>query len=159
MNGSESGDDAPDPLALAGELRPVLLRLARELRRETLQGMTPGQATVLARIREAPGIGVRRLAELEGVSAPNISSLIDRLERAGFVTRHPVPDRRRIGLSATAEGVRVLERVRSLRTAWLAARLARLSRGELTRVAAALDALRRVLDDEADHAPDRLERR
>ena len=53
---------------LANELRPILVRLARELRKETTHlGITGGQATLLWQISEHPGIGLRALAELEGI--------------------------------------------------------------------------------------------
>ena len=60
-----------DPVTAANELRPVLLRLNRQLRRELGPvGITGGQAALLHAIRTNPGIGVRGLAEREGVSAP-----------------------------------------------------------------------------------------
>ena len=48
-------DVISDPLAVANELRPVLLRLARELRQETEQlGVTSRQVTLLWLIRLNP---------------------------------------------------------------------------------------------------------
>ena len=42
-------------------------------------------------------IGARRLAELMGMTTGATSRLVDRLERAGYVTRQPDPeDRRRV---------------------------------------------------------------
>ena len=42
-------------LALANDLRPIVLRVARELRKETEQfGVTSRQATLLASSRRAP---------------------------------------------------------------------------------------------------------
>src|SRR3954447_9471356 len=114
----------PDAGAVANALRPVLLRLARRLRREIHPlGITGGQATLLLTIQREPGIGVRALADGEGVSAPAISAQISRLERAGLVERTAGADRRRVGLTVTDEAARVLEQVRSLRTAWLVSRL------------------------------------
>ena len=58
-------------LALANELRPVLLRLTRELRRETEQfGITGRQATLLWLVKGSPGLTLRALAEMEGISPP-----------------------------------------------------------------------------------------
>src|SRR4051794_41975962 len=49
-----------DPVTAANELRPVLLRLNRHLRRELGPiGITGGQAALLHAIRTSPGIGVR----------------------------------------------------------------------------------------------------
>ena len=95
-----------DPVTAANELRPVLLRLNRQLRRELGPvGITGGQAALLHAIRTSPGIGVRGLAEREGVSAPAMSGYVDRLEKAGLLTRvRSEQDRRRVGLDVTEQG-------------------------------------------------------
>lgn len=99
-------------------------------------------------VKYAPGIGIRELAARERVSPPAMSNHVDRLERDGLVARTPsAEDRRRVGLSLTDEGRRVLRRVRSRRTAWLASRLARLSPEELEAVEAAIGPLTRLLDE------------
>jgi DNA-binding MarR family transcriptional regulator len=140
-----------DPLELANGLRPLLLQLNRHLRRELAGlGITAGQAALLHVIRSSPGIGVRALAEHEGVSAPAMSGYIDRLEGAGLVARvRSEEDRRRVGLRVTGEGVRVLRSARSRRTAWLAQRLRRLTDAERTAIAAALEPLGLLLAEEA----------
>ena len=54
----------------AAELRPVLLRLARELRKETEQlGITARQATLLWLVKRSPGLSLAELAAEEGISA------------------------------------------------------------------------------------------
>ena len=80
-----------DPVALADALRPALLQVGRELRREA----------------------------------------------------------RAVGVSLTEEGQRVLRRVRSRRTAWLAQRLRGLSPEELAAVEAAVEPLRRLVPEGA----------
>lgn len=137
-----------DPVAIANGLRPALLHLNRRLRRELAPlGVTGGQAALLWSIRSHPGIGVRELAELEGVSAPAMSAYVDRLQAAGFVgRRRSERDRRRVELEVTEDGLRVLRSARSRRTAWLADRLRRLEPDELASVEAALPALNRLLE-------------
>ena len=139
-----------EPLAVANRLRPALLKLARELRREShALGVTGGQVSLLFQIQRNRGIGVRGLAALERISAAAMSGHVDRLERAGLVQRTPDPgDRRRHGLSVTPEGERVLRSVKSRRTAWLASRLEQLSPDELAALAAAVEPLLRLLDAE-----------
>ena len=136
-------------VGVANRIRPVLLRLARELRREVHPlGVTGGQVTLLIQIRRHAGIGVRDLAAREGISAAGMSGHVYRLERASLVERRPdAADRRRHGLHVTAEGERVLRLVKSRRTAWLAARLKRLSPDELRALAAAIEPLERVLGE------------
>src|SRR3954447_17363185 len=137
-----------DPVELANRLRPALLRLNRELRREgTSLGITGGQATLLHLIGRSPGAGVRELAVREGMSAAGMSGHVDRLEAAGLLRRVPsTEDRRRVGLEVTDEGVRMLRAVRRRRTAWLATRLGRLTPEELDALEAALVPLGRLLE-------------
>jgi len=139
-----------DTVAVADKLRPALLRVGRELRREARElGVSPEQVSLLVAIKYAPGIGVGELAARERVSAAAMSKHVDRLERAGLAERKPsADDRRRVGLTLTDEGQRVLRRVRSRRTAWLASRLRGLSPDELAAVEAAVEPLSRLLEEE-----------
>src|SRR3954454_3600881 len=95
-------------LALANDLRPIVLRVARELRKETEQfGVTSRQATLLAVVKASPGLTLRALAEAEAISAPALSEQVDRLERAGLLRRlRSEVDRRRVGLGLTPAGGR-----------------------------------------------------
>lgn len=138
-----------DPVTVANRLRPVLLKLNRHLRREIHSlGVTGGQASLLFTIQRQPGIGVRELAALEGMSAPGMSKYVGRLEAAGLILREPSDeDRRRIGLRVSPEGERVLRSVKSRRTAWLAARLRELSEAELETVDAAIESLQELIDE------------
>ena len=140
---------ALEPLVIANRLRPALLKLARELRREShALGVTGGQVSLLFQISRHRGIGVRDLAGLERMSPAAMSGYVDRLERAGLVRRTPDrDDRRRHGLSVTPEGERVLRSVKSRRTAWLAARLERLSPEQLEAVDAAVEPLLALIED------------
>jgi DNA-binding MarR family transcriptional regulator len=135
--------------ALASELRPILVRLARELRKETSHlGITGGQATLLWQVAENPGIGLRALAELEGIATPTVSGLIDRLQRAGLVTRErSQTDRRRIGLTITPAGSERIVAVRARRTVWLAERLEHLQPAQRAAIAAALEPLQGLIAD------------
>jgi len=135
---------------VADELRPVLLKLNRELRREVHElGVTGGQVSLLVQIWKQEGIGVAQLAALERMSPAAMSGYVDRLEKAGLVVRtRSGVDRRRVGLTLTPEGERVLRAVRSRRTAWLAARMSRLSGDELAAVHAAVEPLARLLEED-----------
>lgn len=136
---------AADPVAVANGLRPALLKLNRELRREIHSlGVTGGQVSLLGLIRKEPGIGVRELALRERMSAAGMSKYVARLEAAGLVARTELQDRRRVGLELTPAGHRVLRSVRSRRTAWLAERLRGLSPDELEAVAASIEPLGRL---------------
>jgi DNA-binding MarR family transcriptional regulator len=134
---------------VAGDLRRALLRLARELRKETEQlGVTSRQVTLLWLIRANPGLSLTELAAEEGITTPALSGHVDRLERAGLIERvRSDEDRRRVGLTVTTEGARLLRSVRTRRTTWLAERLRGLEPDRLEAVAAALPALEQLLDE------------
>jgi DNA-binding MarR family transcriptional regulator len=136
---------------IADDLRPVLLRLARELRNETEQlGVTARQATLLGLVKRSPGLSLAELAAEEGISAPALSGHVDRLERAGLLERiRSTEDRRRVGLRLTEEGASVLRRIRARRTTWLAERLRELDDAQLAAVERALPALRTLLGEAA----------
>jgi DNA-binding MarR family transcriptional regulator len=139
-----------DTEVVAAELRPVLLRLSRELRKETEQlGITARQATLLWLVKRSPGLSLAELAAEEGISAPAMSGHVDRLERAGLIDRiRSSEDRRRVGLALTDDGARMLRRVRARRTTWLAGRLAALGPSELEAVEAAVGPLSKLVGDE-----------
>jgi DNA-binding MarR family transcriptional regulator len=133
-------------LDLANDLRPVLLRVARQLRKETEQfGITSRQATLLALVEQRPGLTLRALADSEGISAPALSGHIDRLETAGLIVRlRSDVDRRRVGLELTPAGKKLLRSVRERRTAWLAEQLEGLAPDDLRAIEAATTPLRRL---------------
>jgi len=135
---------------VAAELRPVLIRLARELRKETEQlGVTARQATLLWFVKRSPGLSLAELAAEEGISPPALSGHVDRLERAGLLERvRSSHDRRRVGLRLTDEGERLIRSIRARRTTWLAERLGVLDDAELEAIATALPALLRLVEDE-----------
>jgi DNA-binding MarR family transcriptional regulator len=138
------------PELVAAELRPVLLRLALELRRETEQvGITARQATLLWLVKRSPGLSLAELAAEEGISPPAMSGHVDRLERAGLLERvRATDDRRRVGLELTERGAKLLRSVRARRTTWLARRLQTLEPVQLQAVEAAIPALLELLDDD-----------
>ena len=136
------------PVDVANRLRPVLLQLNRQLRRETREvGISGGQASLLHLIHQNPGVGVGELAQRERISAPGMVGHVDRLEAAGLVARtRSDTDRRRVGLTTTDDGGRLLKTIRRRRTAWLAERLKTLDADDLERLEAAIEPLSRLLE-------------
>ncbi len=136
-------------LALANDLRPIVLRVARELRKETEQfGVTSRQVTLLWLVKRSPGLTLKALADAEAISAPALSGQVDRLEQRGLLVRvRSTVDRRRVGLELTPEGERLLRSVRERRTAWLADRLGDLEPDDLRAIEAAIEPLHRLLEE------------
>ena len=83
--------DLDDDQAFAEALRPSLLRLSRQLRREAQKaGMSALDATLLALIQKRPGIGGGELADFERMTRPSMSSHLKRLESAGWIREETV---------------------------------------------------------------------
>jgi DNA-binding MarR family transcriptional regulator len=123
-------DELTNAMSLSEDLRRVLHRLSRQLRRESrVLAISPLHALLLAAIRENPGIGVSELARLERLQGPTISGHVKAMEALGLIGRGPPDpdDRRRVGLVVTKEGALILEEIKRSRVDWLARKLATLS--------------------------------
>lgn len=134
---------------LATRLRLAVGRLARRLRREGGEGLSPSLLSALVTIDVHGPLTLGALAAHEAVTPPSVTRLVAELERQGLVRRERHPDDRRAArLSLTADGRRALARVRSRKTAYLARRLSELDKVDLAALQAALPVLERLLKDE-----------
>lgn len=148
----ESG--SPALAALADRTRVAMVRLGRQIRRQDPPGPSVSLYSALATIAVHGELAIGALAEAERLPSSAVTRLADRLEDAGLVERrrHPT-DRRGVNLAITPHGREVLDQHRQKGNAWLARRLARLSRSERATLAAALGLLEALADDdESDHA-------
>ncbi|MCM8732058.1 MarR family winged helix-turn-helix transcriptional regulator [Hephaestia sp. GCM10023244] len=138
-----------DPAQLADRLRPLLLQLSRQLRREALKsGLSPLDSQLLMALKQTPDIGVSELAQAEHMSRPTMSVHVKRLEAAGWIERRPpqdAADKRRVRLALSEEGQRMLTAVRHSRTDWLVSRLARMAPEELAALDAGIDPLTHLI--------------
>ncbi len=92
-------------------------------------------------------VPIGRLSRLEGVTAPTMTRIVDRLEQQGLLARRLDPaDGRSAVVEMTTEGTSALARLRHERTAFLAERLAGLGQAEIAALVAALPALRLLAD-------------
>ena len=77
-------------------------------------GLSFGKTRALRRIAGRP-MPMRELAELLGMDPPNLTTLVDDLERAGLVERQAHPTDRRVKLVvATPEGATVARRAEEI---------------------------------------------
>ena len=130
--------------ALAEALRPAILRLSRNLRRQSQSlGLSPLDSMILGALRQIDGAGVSELADLEQISRPTMSAHVKRLEAAGYIARlaPDADDKRRVGLTLTPTGRKALEAVRRRRNDWLGQKLAALSPEAREALAAAIGPL------------------
>lgn len=134
---------------LANELRVALLRLIRQIKRESFdaeQSTSTWQNLLLVSVHEQPGIGVGELADREKLRGPTISGHIKQMEAAGLLRRtasDPL-DRRRVGLYLTDHGMATLAEMRQRRLDWLARELTALTDDERHAIHNAIAPLSRI---------------
>jgi len=137
----------PDDPELAARLRLLVNRLARRLRSQTPEGLSPSRISALVTIETQGPITLGQLATCERVRPPSITRMVASLEELGLVRRETDPGDRRIArVSLTAQGRRTVQRTRTRKTAYLAKRLRKLDDAELAIVRAALPVLERLLE-------------
>jgi DNA-binding MarR family transcriptional regulator len=116
---------------LATRLRVAVTRLNRKLRQQALAGLSPAQASALGTVNRLGHPTLGELASAEQVQPPTVTRLVTTLETAGLVARETdAVDRRVVRVRITAEGRRNLQRIRTLKNAFLARRLATLDPAE-----------------------------
>lgn len=116
---------------LATRLRVAVTRLNRKLRQQSLAGLSPAQASALGTVNRLDSPTLGELASAEQVQPPTVTRLVRSLEGAGLVGRETDGvDRRVVRLTITAEGRRTLQRIRTLKNAYLNRRLAALDPAE-----------------------------
>jgi len=136
-----AGARAPFDEELATRLRVAVTRLNRRLRQQSLAGLSPAQASALGSVSRLGTPTLGELAAAEQVQPPTMTRLVAGMEVAGLVTRlADEADRRICRVQLTAGGRRTLQRIRSLKNAFLTRRLASLDASEQT-LAADLTAL------------------
>lgn len=130
---------------LATALATAITPLARRLRQQATDGLSPSQQSVIGTINRHGPLTLGALAKRERVSPPMVTRLVASLEERGFVTKAtPEDDRRTCHVELSAAGHAWLLETRGRRDAWLAARLDRLSAEERMRLAAVLPMLERL---------------
>lgn len=145
-------DDAPGGFAgdeqLAGRLRVAVTRLNRRLRQESLTGVSPSQESALATVNRLGRPTLGEIAQAERVQPPTMTRVVAAMEAAGLVTRlADAEDRRVTRVELTRAGRAALDRIRSLKTAYLARRLSLLSPRERARAADLATLLEELVED------------
>ncbi|MER6324526.1 MarR family winged helix-turn-helix transcriptional regulator [Streptomyces coelicoflavus] len=143
MNTSPQG---PDELIIAVE---QMIRYVRQSARTG--GLSTAAASTLARLsREGPQ-RLTELARAEGVSQPNMTQLVTRLERAGLARRTAdASDGRGVLVAVTPAGLEILARRRAERSVALRQLMEDMTGPEQQATTTALLALARVIDNRQD---------
>ncbi|GAC1593200.1 MAG: MarR family transcriptional regulator [Acidimicrobiales bacterium] len=135
------------PFEFTPRLRLAVARLTRMLRQlaDPEAGMSQGLISALATVSRHGTITLGALAEQERVQPPSMTKIVARLEERGMLVRQvDGRDRRVIQVQTTTDGNAFLERMRTRRNEFLAARLAELSADEREALERALPAMERL---------------
>jgi DNA-binding MarR family transcriptional regulator len=134
---------------LAARLRVAVTRLNRKLRQQALAGLSPAQASALGTVNRLVNPTLGELAAAEQVQPPTVTRLVTSLESAGLVARETDSvDRRVVRVRMTVEGRRALQRIRTLKNAFLTRRLAALDPAEKTLIEDLTRLLEHLVADE-----------
>ena len=158
-----ASDPDPAQLALAEELFTAMGQLRRQTRRHAgrpwpIDTVSGAQVDLIRLVRRRPGTSVAEAAEVLGLAANTVSTLVGQLVTADVLERTPDPNDRRVArLSLTAPAQRRVDRWRDQRAALLASALGALSaddRAVLKRAAGIMGRLSADLPDGHGAAPD-----
>lgn len=140
---------ALDNEELASRLRLNINRLHRRLRQESLAGLSPAQASALGAVNRLGSPTLGELAAIEQVQPPTMTRIVATLTDSGMVTRvTDVADRRSARVRITPAGKRSLERIRTLKNAFLTRRLADLNPAEQARATELIALLEHLLGEQ-----------
>lgn len=134
-------------LAVAGELRLAVMRLARRLRRErsTADDMSLTQLATLSTLELHGEMTLKELSAHERVQPPSMTKTVAHLEERGLVTRTPDPsDGRQVLIALTPAARALLKEDRKRRDAWLAQRMRQLTSDEVEILRAAAPILEKL---------------
>ena len=138
-----------DVAALAARLRLAVARLGRRLRQEAGGPLSPSMVSALATIDRQGEVTLGDLAAAERVQPSSVTAMVGKLGAAGHAVRRSDPaDGRVTWIRLTAQGKRLLERERARKNAFLARRLGRLDQEQVAALAAAVDVLERLVEEE-----------
>ena len=129
-------------------LRRVISKLARQLNASsTGEGLTPSQASVLSVIVFRGPLSLGELAGLEGLNPTMLSRVVSKLQALALIQRIPDPaDLRSASVTATDEGRRIDQRIKSQRAAAVSACMAQLAPDSDAALATALPALEELAE-------------
>ncbi len=132
---------------------PLVMRVVRsEMRRQGARVVSVPQFRTLAFVWRHPGASLISVAGHLGVTAPTASMIVDRLVRDSLLARAADPlERRRVVLTLTPAGARLVSRLRGQARRQVATRLARAPAADLRRIADGLAILSRLFrEDRSD---------
>jgi DNA-binding MarR family transcriptional regulator len=111
-----------DPNQLAAQLRPLLARLVRKLRKlsPANEQLSQSERSVLVLLDQHDYLLSAELAVMEKMTPQSMGQLLQHLFQLGLINRTASPsDKRKIHISLSAAGKERMQRVRKERNEWL----------------------------------------
>jgi DNA-binding MarR family transcriptional regulator len=110
-------------LQLASDLRIVVTRLVKKLRRESVTGqqLSLTERSSMALLYQHKKLLPSELASMEKITNQSMSQILSYLLKLGYITRTTSDiDRRKVIISLTEQGEKTLLQMRNERDIWLA---------------------------------------
>ena len=128
------------------EVVPLITReLRSEMRKQSSTDLTVAQFRSLAFVDRNAGASLLEVANHLGLTPPSTSRLIDGLISRGMIIREDHPaDRRRVKLTVTSRGQRILETSRQGTLDYLANKLGRLTASDRETIVKAMKTLQPI---------------
>ena len=151
--GAELGLDGPtaQDLEIAGNLRTVLHRVIKILRRETRNDaeLSLTERSTLGMLYNHGELLPSDIAKMEKVSTQSVSQVVNHLFELNYIYKNPsTEDRRKVLLSLTPAGKSYVEQLRKDKQEWLAHALhEKVSPEEKEQIVAALKVLAKLVDE------------
>ncbi len=151
--GAELSVDGPtaEDLEMAGNLRTVLHRVIKILRRETRNDaeLSLTERSTLGMLYNHGELLPSDIAKLEKVSTQSISQVVNHLFELNYIYKNPsTEDKRKVLLSLTPAGKAYVEQLRKDKQEWLAHALhERVSAEEKVQLVAALKVLTKLVEE------------
>jgi DNA-binding MarR family transcriptional regulator len=145
-----------DPLAVtdvAQRFRSSLMRLARILRQDDSDDLSPTLGSILFTVAREGPLTLGDIARREQMKKPSVTGAVDKLEQMGFVERRrDLADGRVAWVTLTEAGRRRVHARRANRTAWLASRFVHLDAKDLATLSRAAEIVDGLIDQGSDRA-------
>lgn len=133
----------------AVRLRSAITRTARRLRQSAGSELGPASVAALSTINRLGPMTPSELAASEGIQRPTVTRIIARLQEHELIERSSDPEDGRCSLiSATADGRKLLSRLRHRKDAYLTSRMRHLSDRDVATLRRAASILEQMLEEE-----------
>ncbi|MFL5737337.1 MAG: MarR family winged helix-turn-helix transcriptional regulator [Actinomycetota bacterium] len=150
---TRSAPKSLDVTDVAQRFRSSLMRLARILRQDDSDDLSPTLASILFTVAREGPLTPGDIARRERIKKPSVTAAVDKLEQMGFVQRRrDASDGRVAWVALTDAGRRRVHARRANRTAWLASRFVDLDAKDLATLARASEIVDGLMEQGSDRA-------